>query len=219
MTLWLWGTKNEEASATIDVRVVNVETSEVVLSLSETGTASMSGKNFNFYGMTKDEAELIGMEAGAINAATSRLGFKVRETLTGEYAQVLEAGGKEITLNVGRTSGVTNGSLYRIYTDGAEIRNTNGKSLGRKVNTIAVVKVVDAQNDFSIANVEKGCGDPKLIQRGDKVSPIYASEAKDLISRKAFPKSRPVAKSAESTQSVEDLRERLKEIEAKRSKK
>ncbi len=216
MNLWLWGTKSEQASATIDVRVVNVETSEVILSLSETGTAAQSGKNFNFYGMTKDEAELIGMEAGAINAATCRLGFKVREVLTGEYAQVLDSDGKDITLNVGATSGIINGSLYRIYTDGAEIRDTSGKSLGRKVNNIAVVKVVDAQNDFSIANIakidKKECGSAKFILRGDKVSPIYANEAKDLIARKAFPKSRPVMKdNAMSSQEIDDKFQQLQD--------
>ena len=220
MNLWLWGTKSEQASATIDIRIVNVETSEVILSLSETGTAAQSGKNLNFYGMSKDEAELIGMEAGAINAATSRLGFKVRETLTGEYAQVLEAGDKDITLNVGATSGITNGTLYRIYTDGSEIKDTSGKSLGRRVNNIAVVKVVDAQNDFSIANVAKidgkECGSYKFIMRGDKVSPIYAQEAKDLIARKAFPKSRPVMRDNEmSAQELDDKWQQLKESQSK----
>ena len=215
---WLWGTKKEEASVTIDVRVVNVETSEVVLSLSETGTASQSGEKFNFYGMTKNEAALIGMEAGAINEATSRLGFRVRETLTGEYAQVINVDGKEVTLNVGLTSGVRNGGLYRIYTEGAEVKDTDGKSLGRKVNAIAVVKVVDAENEFSIAHVDKGSGNIKLIQRGDKVGPISASDAASLVKRKAFPTSRPVKKSSDSEKGIEDIRKRLEEIEQKKKK-
>ena len=190
--VFIFGSKKYDAAATIDVRVVNVETSEVMLSLSETGLASQKGSSFNFYGITKDQEDLSGIEAGAIADAASRLSYKVREALTGEYDQVLEADGKEVTLSVGITSGAQRGGLYRVYVDGTEIFDARGKSLGKKMNDIAVVKIVDVQKDFSIARVaDKGAGSIKLIRRGDKIYPITSEELKSLVSRKAFPKTRP----------------------------
>ena len=210
VNIWIVGTSNQEASATVDVRVVNVETSEVVLSLSETGTSSQSGSSFSFYGITTTENELSGMEGRAIAATASSLAFKIRENLTGEYAQVVNAAGKDVTLSVGATSGVSKGGLYRIYTDGEEILNADGSVLGRKTNTIAIVKVVDAHNDFSVANVAKNGGNVALIQKGDKVSPISPAEAQDLAKRKAFAKDRPKRRLGEAE--ILNVDERLSSI-------
>lgn len=189
--LWLWGQTNQEATATIDVRVVDVETTEVILSLSETGKSSQSGSTFNFYGMTNETVDLAGMEAGAIAEATSKLGFKIREALTGEYPQVLTAGGRDITLNVGATSGAQKGAYWRVYTDGEEIHDVDGTLLGRKMNNIAIVRIAEVQTDFSIANIPEGGGKAEVVRRGDKIQPITQSDAKDLIKQKAFPKERP----------------------------
>ena len=180
-----------EALATIDVRIINVKTSEVVLSLSETGTASQSGSSASFYGLDSNKINLSGVEAGAISEATSRLGFKVREALTGDYAQVLAVGGRDVTLNVGKTSGVNNGDYWRVYVDGEEIRNIDGTSLGRRMHNIALIKISDVQNDFSVARVPKGGGNISLIKRGDKIQMIKAEDAESLIKQKSFPTSRP----------------------------
>ena len=190
--VFIFGTSKQSAVATIDVRVVDVETTEVKLSLSETGTSSQKGTSFNFYGLTNDKLSLEGMEAGAIADAASRLSLKVREALTGEYAQVIEAGGRDITLSLGATSGAQLGKLFRVYVDGAEIFDSGGHSLGHRMNDIAVVKIVDVQRDFSIAeSAGKGAGNVNLIQRGDKIYPATPEELQNLIKRKAFPKNRP----------------------------
>lgn len=190
--LWMFGTSKNTAIATIDVRVVDVETSEVKLSLSETGTSSQKGTIFNFYGMTNEKLQLQGMEAGAIADAASRLGLKVREALTGEYAQVLEAGSKEITLSIGATGGAQVGKFFRVYVDGAEIFDADGNSLGHKMNDIAAVKIIDVQQDFSIAAaIDKTTGNISLIHKGDKIYPITPEELQHLVKRKTFPKSRP----------------------------
>lgn len=191
--VWLWGSRKFFALATIDVRVVNVETTEVILSLSETGTTSQKGTTFNFYGMnTKDKMDFEGLEAGAIADAASRLSYKVRDALTGEYSQVLAVDAKEVTLDIGATGGAQRGGLFRVYVDGEEIRGAYGESLGRKMKDIAVVKITDVQRDFSMATVaDKGAGNIKLIRRGDKIFPVTTAELQDMIKRKAFPKTRP----------------------------
>lgn len=212
--VFIFGTSKQSAVATIDVRVVDVETTEVKLSLSETGTSSQKGTSFNFYGLTNDKLSFEGMEAGAIADAASRLSLKVREALTGEYAQVIDAGARDVTLSLGATGGAQNGKLFRVYVDGPEIFDADGHSLGHRMNDVAVVKIVDVQRDFSIAETAgKGAGNVSLIRRGDKIYPVTPDELQSLIKRKAFPKSRPKELKTDS-----DLDEFLKDARTGSSK-
>ena len=212
--VFIFGTSKYSAVATIDVRVVDVETTEVKLSLSETGTSSQKGTSFNFYGLTNDKLALEGMEAGAIADAASRLSLKVREALTGEHAQVIDADSKEVTLSLGATGGAQYGKLFRVYVDGTEIFDADGNSLGHKMNDIAVVKIVDVQRDFSIAETAgKGAGNISLVRRGDKIYPVTPEELQSLIKRKAFPKSR-----AQETKKNSELDDFLKDARNENAK-
>lgn len=185
-------TTKEEATATIDVRVIDVETSEIVLTLSDTGKSAQSGTYFSYGGLSYGEADISGMEANAISEAASKLSFKIRDALTGEAPMVINTGAREVMINIGSTGGAKSGALYRVYTDGAEIRNVDGSSLGRKMNDIAVIKITDVQADFSTATIAgKDTGNLGLIRKGDKISPINTDELKALTKRKAFPKDRP----------------------------
>lgn len=191
--LFIFGWRKYYALATIDVRVVDVETTKVVLSLSESGTTTQKGTTLNFYGMNnKKDMDFKGMEAGAIADAASRLGFKLRETLTGESVQVLEPGKKEIVVSLGMNGGAQIGGLYRVYTEGREIRDAEGNSLGREMNDIAVVKITKLQPEFSNAVIAaKNAGNLSLVRRGDKIFPIAQDEMQAMIKNKVFPKSRP----------------------------
>ena len=191
--LFIFGWRKYYALATIDVRVVDVETTKVVLSLSESGTTTQKGTTLNFYGMNdQKKMDFSGMEAGAIADAASRLGFKLRESLTGESIQVLEPGKKEIVVSLGMNSGAQVGSLYRVYTDGREIRDAKGNSLGREMNDIAVVKITKLQPGFSNAVIAaKNAGNLALVRRGDKIFPVAQDEMQAMIKNKVFPKSRP----------------------------
>lgn len=190
--VFIWGTQKYHAAATIDVRIVDVETSEVKLSLSETGMASQTGTHINFYGLTDDKIDFSGLEAGAIADAASRLSYKIRDALTGEYSQVIEEGRKDITLDIGMTAGAQIGGLYRVYVDGKEVRGADGKKLGHRRDDIAIVKIVDVQTDFSIAeSAGKNTGNISLIRKGDKIFPISVVELQALTKRANFPKARP----------------------------
>lgn len=191
--LFIWGWRKYYALATIDARIVDVETTKVVLSLSETGTTTQKGTTLNFYGMNdKDKMDFSGMEAGAIADAASRLGYKLREILTGEYVQVLEPGKKEIVVSLGMNGGAQIGNLYRVYVDGREIHGPDGNSLGREMNDIAVVRLTKLQPEFSHASIaDKKAGNIALIRRGDKIFPVTNEEMQEMIKNKVFPKSRP----------------------------
>ncbi len=191
--IWLWGKTDYYASTTIDVRIVDVNTTKVVLSLSESGSTRQSGTKFNFYGMNNQEnMDFRGLAAGAIADASSRLSYKVLYALTGESAQVLKTSKKDVTINTGAVNGAQMGGMYRVYIEGEQIRGMNDEVLGRRENNIAVVKITGVQREFSTAQLaHKQAGSIANIKRGDKIFPVSASELKKMIDNKEFPKKRP----------------------------
>ena len=199
-----------DASVTVDMRVVDVTTSEVVLSMAETGTATKTDSQLDLgKDLQHSESSIAGLEGEAISNAVSKLGQRIREVVAGEYSQVLSSGGRDITLNVGASSGARMGGLYKVYAEGAEVHDMSGRVIGRRTENIAVIKIVDVQNEFSIANVVKDGGNPANIYRGDKITPISSGEAKDLAKKKAFPKTRT---RPSLTLDGEDVNERLNAI-------
>ena len=82
--LWLVSEKKQEVFVTLDIRVVDVTTSKIILSFSESGSASQKGSGFNFYGVQTNDNNFTGIEIPAIVEAVSRAGFKIRETYGNE---------------------------------------------------------------------------------------------------------------------------------------
>ena len=199
-----------DASVTIDMRVVDVTTSEVVLSMAETGSATRKDSQFDIGKDIKhSESSLEGLEGEAVDNAVSKLGQRIRETVAGEYSQVLSSGGKEITVNVGASSGARKGGLYLVYADGTEVLDMHGKIIGQKRVNIAVIRLMEINNEFSVANVVKDGGNPAIIQRGDKIIPISSGEARDMAKRKLFTKEHPRTRISLDDANID---ERLKEI-------
>lgn len=187
-----------DVQVTIDVRVLDTKTGEVVLSVSETGRASKKSSAVSVGGVKQAEDSAGGLEDEAIQDAVTKLGQRVLEATVGEYMQVLSGGSSEITLSVGATAGAHNGSMYRVFAEGSEVLDMRGRVIGRKTKTIAIVQVTEVQNEFSMARVVKNGGNPSLIRRGDKISPISPSEAQSIIKKKEIATSRPTASSLES---------------------
>ncbi|MDR2180688.1 MAG: hypothetical protein LBP21_10300 [Synergistaceae bacterium] len=185
------GTGSKVARAVIDMRVVDVTTTEVVFSLSESGTSSESAGGMSIGGFSMMEAEFGGLKARALTAASSRLAHKIREELGGEYSYVLSSGGKKVQVNLGAMSGVKAGDLYLVYADGREILDIDGNPLEREKHNIAVLKVVETRNNYSVCDVVPDGGNPALVQRGQKIEPISKETAKDISKRKAFVKELP----------------------------
>ncbi|MBQ3377800.1 MAG: hypothetical protein IJG62_05965 [Synergistaceae bacterium] len=177
-------------SVTVDMRVVNVETTEVVLSLSETGNASHTASGVNLdNNFSTQEKYHEGLEGEAINNAVSKLGQRIREIIAGEYSQVLSIAGRDVTVNVGASSGAKKGGLYRVYADGPEVHDMKGRVIGHRDIDLAIIKISSVQNEFSTAQAVKDGGKVENIRRGDKIMPISPSDAKTLA--KHLPKKRP----------------------------
>lgn len=199
----LFQEKKREVNITIDMRVVDVSTSEVVLTMAETGRASSSAQAINLFDINQQDGPVVGLEGEAIINAVSKLCHKLLETVAGEYTHVISVAGKDVTLSVGSQGGARAGALYLVYADGPEIRDMNGRLLGRKNVNLAVVKVAELQNEFSVARVVENGGKIDLIRRGDKIMSISSGEAKSLADGKAFASSRPRGLSLESMENVD----------------
>jgi curli biogenesis system outer membrane secretion channel CsgG len=184
-------TGNKAARATIDMRVVDVTTSEIVFSLSGSGTSSESAGGVSVGGISMVESEFGGLKARALTAASSHLAHKIREEVGGEYSYVLSSRGKEVQINLGVTSGVKTGDLYLVYADGREILDIDGNPLEREKHNIVVLKAIDVQNSYSVCDVVPEGGNPALVRRGQKIEPISRERARDLSKRKAFVKELP----------------------------
>ncbi|MBR1438442.1 MAG: hypothetical protein IJ587_07885, partial [Synergistaceae bacterium] len=185
--------KTETAEVTLDASVVDVNTGEVVLAISETGTARrvISGQSSGRGLRESSSSSNISLQEEAISDAVARIGQRIKEAVVGEYPQVLSAEGRDIILGIGATSGVRAGNLYKISSEGAEIFDMQGNVVGRRVTPVAIVRVEDVQNNYSVARVVRDGGNPAAIRRGDRIEAVSQSEANELMRGNAFHRRRP----------------------------
>lgn len=202
----------KKAEVTLDMRVIDVNTAEVMLAMSETGTSVRSFSASSSRSGGNQTTQNATLQNEAISSAVSRLGLRIKEAIAEEYTQVLSANGGDIIISIGATSGVRAGNLYKISSEGEEILDMRGNVIGRRPSAVAVVSVSEVQNDFSVARVLKKGGNPSLIQRGDRAEPISQQEASDMIRNKVFITSRPKKHLGQSAISGAELDRRLNTI-------
>ncbi|MCL1941545.1 MAG: CsgG/HfaB family protein [Synergistaceae bacterium] len=172
------GGGSKKATAGIDIRIIDTSTAEVVLALSEKGTATNSTTAIGIAGFAAAETEFGGLEARAIADAVTRLSSGVREAL-GDSSHVIAVSGSTFTIDIGSTMGAKKGALYLVYADGPAVKGMKGEVLGREKIPLAVLKVDNVSAKHSTCTLAPGCkGD--LIQRGDKIEPISAANAKNM---------------------------------------
>ena len=192
-------TGSRVAEATIDMRVVDVTTGEIILSLVQKGSSTHQTQAVSIGGITTAESEFGDLKARAVADAAARLGHKIREELAGEYSQVISVSGKTVNINIGATSGAQKGDLYLVYADGTEVLDIDGTSLGREKHPIAVVRVQSVSGGFSVCEAVKDGGKIDLVSRGDKVEPIASRESQELAKKKRFPSERPRRRAYDET--------------------
>ena len=180
------GGGSSRATATIDIRVIDTTTAEVVLALSESGTAVNTSTAVGIAGFAAAEAEFGGLEARAIADAVTKLSNGVRNALGNESSRVIAVNENEVTIDIGSTMGAKVGALYLVYADGAAIRGMDGELLGHEKAPLAVIKINSVSSKHSTCTVVPGCS-AKFVERGDKIEPISSSNAKNI----KFATSRP----------------------------
>ena len=192
---------SEELKATIDMRVVDVSTAEIVLALRAQGSSKNDSAGIAFAGWGHGalggfgyaQKEFGDLEASAIADAVTQLAYDTKGALADEYPRVIAADGNSFTVDV---SASKEGALYMVYADGKTLRGMDGEVIASEKTPIAILKVTDVNVGYSVAKLADGGGVSRNIQRGDKVAPITAQKAKELS--KKLPKDRPAAARASS---------------------
>jgi tetratricopeptide (TPR) repeat protein len=141
-------------------------------------------------------------KAEAIADAGADLANKIKGELAGEYLYVRDvrsAKDGSIEINADSSRGLQEEDLYLVYIDGADKRDANGVLTEREMIPVAVVKVEIIHRGYSDAKIVPAGGDSKLIRKGDKVSPISKTGARELSVGKKFVKDRPKEKKTSKT--------------------
>ncbi len=132
-TYLLGASKVQTAEATVDVRLVDASTGQVIYAESGNGVYEESSTQVLGMGGTKGYDET--MEGKALRAAISKfIDNLIQRMATIEWSgKVAAVDGDEITVNAGRKTGLLVGDRLKVYGEGREVIDPDTKvSLGRK---------------------------------------------------------------------------------------
>lgn len=157
--------KRQEASCTVDIRVVDAETGQILLADSGKGVSKVSSGGFLGMGTQGSYAESI--EGDALRASISQLIVNITSQINKKpwscrVAQVVPG---KIYLGAGTESGLEVGQKLRVYSQGAEIKDPeSGMVLGREEEEIGQMEVSShAGEKLSLGKIVKG----RSPQKGD----------------------------------------------------
>jgi len=150
--------KEQVAEATVDVRLVDVETGQIFYADCGKGKAMIKTGQFLGLGTKSAYDETLEQEAlrAAITKFTRNLMYQINQKPWS--CRVAEVEGDEVYLDAGRESGLRIGTKLAVYHLGKAIKSpTTGLRLGYKENKIGRIKVLRYfGEDGSIAEVVSG---------------------------------------------------------------
>ena len=132
-TYLVGASKTQTAEATVDVRVVDATTGQVIFAESGTGVQEESSTQVLGIGGAKGYDET--MEGKALRAAISKFidNLIQRVEAIPWSGKVAAVDGDEITINAGQKTGLITGDRLRVFGEGREVIDPDTKlSLGRK---------------------------------------------------------------------------------------
>lgn len=132
-TYLVGASKTQTAEATVDVRVIDATTGQVIYAESGNGVYEESSTQVLGMGGTKGYDET--MEGKALRAAISKfIDNLISRVESIEWSgKVAAVDGDEVTVNAGRKTGLAVGTRMRVYGEGREVFDPDTKvSLGRK---------------------------------------------------------------------------------------
>ncbi len=132
-TYLVGASKTQTAEATVDVRVVDASTGQVIFADSGTGVHEASSTQVLGIGGAKGYDETL--EGKAFRAAVSKfIDNLIQKMASIEWSgKVASVDGDEVTVNAGRKTGLAIGDRLRVYGEGKEVIDPDTKvSLGRR---------------------------------------------------------------------------------------
>lgn len=157
--------KRQEATCTVDIRVVDAETGQILLADSGKGVSKVSSGEFLGMGTKGSYAESI--EGDALRAAVSQLITNIASQINKKpwSCRIAQASAGKIYLSAGTESGLEVGQKLKVFSQGAEIKDPDsGISLGREEEEIGQLEIAShAGEKLSIGKAIKG----RSPQKGD----------------------------------------------------
>ena len=157
--------KKQEATCTVDIRVVDAETGQILLADSGKGVSNVSSGGFLGMGTQGGYAESI--EGDALRAAVSQLIENITSQINKKAwsCRVAQVNQGKIYLNAGREAGLEEGLKLKVFSLGAEIKDPDsGIVLGREEEELGQMEVASFFGENgSIGKMVKG----RSPQKGD----------------------------------------------------
>lgn len=164
--LLITASKRQIAEATVDARIIDVETARILHA--ETGSGEAKTTSGTFLGLGSSASYDEALEGKALRAAIAGLaeGIVVQLAEIPWRCHVADVEGGDIYLDAGARSGLQVGQLLEVARLGAEIKSPDtGIVIGRREKTLGTAKVVSYfSQDGAIARMQGGGGIPA---RGD----------------------------------------------------
>jgi tetratricopeptide (TPR) repeat protein len=173
----IFGRMSGFASATLDVLVIHVESSETRAGLQETGSSSLAVSPRALPDRGAMEGEFGNLKARAVVSAISLIGRSLRGLAGEKDFLVTSAKDESYAVNVGTADGAKAGNLYAVFSDWQ----------WEKI-PIALLRLNSAGRDDSLCVLARPQGAP--VKAGDRIEQIDSSQAKDikLMAYRAPPK-------------------------------
>lgn len=157
------GVAKTTARVSIDVRMIDTTTGEIILADTADDEKSQMGlklktEDFSFGHKGKFDETLVGK---ATREAIDDLVEKITKTLEGVpwTGRIVKADGAKIYLNAGQDVGVTAGMRFNVYRMGEELIDpVTGLSLGAEEEMIGTIEATDIKEKYSICTVASGSG-------------------------------------------------------------
>ena len=170
------------AKVALDLRVVRVQTGEVVSVVRETGTADRSAGGVMISGLTFAEGESGGMLSAATYNAIQKIAVRLRQMVSGSSYHVLSYSGDTVTVDGGMSQGIQPGQMLAVYLEGMPIVGLKGEILGIEKNYLAILKAKDVQNAYSKCDILRMEGAPA---RGDFVELFFGKPDSVRLTRRS----------------------------------
>ncbi|MBX3118648.1 MAG: hypothetical protein KF784_06255 [Fimbriimonadaceae bacterium] len=155
-----------QAKMAINVRIFNVDTSEMLAS--EEAAGKVSSTSFKFDGNSKvafadfasfEKSPLGEATTKAIDQAVEKVLAKLEKTAWSCRVADFDAPTKEVTLNAGSEVGVSVGDTFEVHKIVRVIKDPEtGAILGTRTSKVGTIKVIEVDKKFSIATVVDGDG-------------------------------------------------------------
>ena len=150
----------------INIRVIEVETDKIVI------TASESDRYTRNHGQTKPSGVARDDYFKAAEKPIKKIGFKIMSEIHPLDPAVIQIKGKDLTLDMGSSDGITEKQRFAIVREGKPLYNRNGDLIGVDVIEIAHITITRVEANVSYAKIAKVMKDPDTkkeyeIQVGD----------------------------------------------------